>query len=64
MAQVARDSELQNRIEEFLTYLTNEWEAIPTIVSEWDSWDEHSRMAFVLDWPIREDRLAEIERYA
>jgi hypothetical protein len=64
MAEVIHDPKLQERAEAFLTYLTREWRAVPAIAGEWDEWDDYARLVFVLEWPIREDRLKQLQQYA
>jgi hypothetical protein len=48
----------------FFTYLEREWHALPEVEREWPSWDELDRLVFVLEWPMREDRLHMLERLA
>lgn len=62
MAQVTKTIAAQ--IDDSLDYLTEEWQAIPRVAREWTHWSPYQRLDFVLEWPIREDRLAEIEEYA
>ena len=64
MAQVRRTSDLGEWVESYLTYLLREWEAVPEVAAEWDDWEEHERLDFVLEWPIREDRWLELKRWA
>jgi len=47
-----------------LTYLEQEWGALPSVASEWDTWDDLARLDFVVEWPSREDRLLELQRWA
>jgi hypothetical protein len=46
-----------------LDNLEGEWEQIPEIAAEWDDWEEHDRLDFVLEWPLREDRLHQLQRW-
>jgi hypothetical protein len=57
MAQVAEQAQLRTKVDHYLDYLTAEWVAIPDLAAEWAEWDEDDRLDFVLEWPIREDRL-------
>lgn len=57
-------SPLGVRIDGYLTYLWDEWEEVPHLAQEWDEWDELSRLSFVVDWPIREDRLQQLQQWA
>lgn len=61
MATVAQQSDLMARIEHALDYLMSEWGAIPDVSAEWDDWDEYSRLDFVLEWPLREDQLHQLQ---
>ena len=63
MATVGRDAELDERIDDFLSYLIGEWAAIPELAAEWEEWTPYERSDFVLEWPIREDRLAQLGQY-
>jgi hypothetical protein len=64
MAVVARDREHNDRIESFLDYLLAEWAAVPDLAVEWADWSADDRADFALDWPIREDRLGQLEQLA
>ena len=64
MAQVATDPQLAARIDRYLAYLWAEWEGVPGVAQEWPDWDELSRPSFAVDWPIREDRLGQVRRWA
>ncbi len=61
MAQVAYDT--QTRITRFLEYLIREWQNLPNVAQQWNTWEEDERLDFVLEWPLRTDRLQEIETY-
>ena len=62
MAYVANQQ--LTRIDPYLDYLFAEWEQIPELAEEWADWDEPSRLLFVLEWPIKEDRLAQLQEWA
>ena len=62
MAKVAYGAEA--RINSLLDYLISEWESLPALFAEWSDWDTQDRLDFVLDWPIRDDRLRELLVYA
>ncbi len=64
MARVLSPRAVQARAERYLTYLEREWGALPSVASEWDTWDDLARLDFVVEWPIREDRLLELQRWA
>ena len=58
MAQVAPDPQLQAKIDRYyLDYLVREWQRVPKIAEQWDGWQDHEQLNFVVEWPIREDRL-------
>ena len=63
MASLAQQVELAPRIEHALDYLIREWEAIPEVVSTWDTWDELDRLDFVIEWPIREVQLKQLRQW-
>ncbi len=46
-----------------LAYLRSHWEELPEIARQWEAMEEHERLDFVLEWPIREDRLAQLEAW-
>jgi|SRR5687767_7420324 hypothetical protein len=64
MAQVRGRSDLGEWVESYLEYLLREWEAVPEVAAEWDDWEEHERLDFVLEWPIREDRWLQLQHWA
>jgi hypothetical protein len=64
MAQAIPIAQLQARIDDYLTYLLDEWQGIPDLAAEWAEWEEHERLDFVLEWPIREDRLHQLRERA
>lgn len=64
MAQVAQDPQLRHRVEDYLAYLIREWEDLPNVAEEWDSWEDHEQLDFVVEWPICEDRLHQLGRWA
>lgn len=63
MASVAQQTDLATWIDKSLDYLTGEWEDIPEIANEWGNWDELDRLVFVEEWPLREDRLHQLQRW-
>ncbi len=64
MAAVARTADLHDRIDRYLSYLIREWASIPEIADEWDEWDDLEQLEFTVEWPIREDRLGQLQAYA
>jgi hypothetical protein len=59
-----QDADLQARIDGYLSYLVEAWQGVPRLAAEWGDWDEHSRLVFALDWPVCEDRLRQLRRWA
>ncbi len=64
MAQVARPAGLDGGIEDYLTYLLREWESVPELAAEWGEWEEHEKLDFAIEWPIREDRFQQLREWA
>jgi hypothetical protein len=64
MAQIAAEPHLAAQVDRYLAYLHEEWEGVPLLAQEWTDWDELSRLSFAVDWPIREDRLGHLRRWA
>lgn len=64
MATLARHARLAERIDAYLTYSIKEWGAIPEIADEWNEWSDGDRLEFALEWPIRDDRLAQLTSWA
>ena len=62
MASVAAQTPTETWVAHSLAYLAREWAAIPRISGEWEDWDEADRLDFVLEWPLREDRLLQLRR--
>ena len=63
MASVTRHTELATWIDQSLDYLTGDWKAIPEIAADWDNRDELERLDFVVEWPLREDRLLQLKQW-
>ena len=64
MAQVRRTSDLGEWVESYLEYLFRDWNAVPEVADEWSKMEEHERLDFVLEWPIREDRWLQLQHWA
>jgi hypothetical protein len=60
MASLAHQTDLAAWIDQSLDYLTMYWTAIPEIAAGWDEREEHDRLDFVVEWPLREDRLRQL----
>lgn len=63
MAQVTHDPQHVAKIDRYLAYLIGEWQSVPMLVQGSDDWDEHSRFSLIMDWPIREDRLQQPQKW-
>jgi hypothetical protein len=63
MASLTQQSALASRIDHVLGHLTDQWLAIPEVVSTWETWDELDRLDFVLEWPIREIDLEQLRQW-
>jgi hypothetical protein len=55
--------DLASTIDHYLDYLAAEWGGIAEVVAEWATWDEREQLDFVLEWPIREDRLRQVQHW-
>jgi hypothetical protein len=64
VAQVTPQADQATRIDRYLDYLVGEWEDIPQVSDEWGEWEDHDRLDFVVEWPIREDRLHQLREWA
>ena len=60
MAQVTLPAATRARIDNYLDYLLGQWRRIPEIAAEWDQWEDYEQFDFVIEWPIREDRLLQL----
>jgi hypothetical protein len=64
MAQVAPDVQVRARVDDYLDYLIRAWRGIPALAAEWEAWDHDSRLTFMIDWGVPDDRLAQVQRWA
>ena len=64
MDQVAHILTPRERIDPYLDYLFREWEDIPGLAEEWVEWEDHDRLDFVAEWPIREDHFYQLQQWA
>ena len=64
MAHVTHDMTLCAWIDDYLSYLIRAWAAIPETAAEWDDWDEHSQLVFVINWGVPQDRLHQLKGWA
>ncbi len=59
MAHLASSATSSANIDRYyLDYLFAEWADLPEVEREWPTWEEPARLLFVVEWPMREDRLA------
>ncbi len=63
MAQVTPQTDQATRIDRYLDYLFGEWEDIPAVAGEWAEWQDHDRLDFVVEWPIREDHFHQLQEW-
>ena len=63
MAPLTPPANVDKWIDDYLTYLIREWEGIPDLAAEWDEWEDYDQFDFVIEWPIREDRLSQLEQW-
>src|SRR5437763_1840659 len=63
MARVTPILTAQQRVDPYLDYLFREWRQVPQIAREWDEWGDHEQLDFVVEWPIREDRLHQLRQW-
>ena len=61
MAQVTQA--VSQDIEKLLDLLAWQWERLPEVESEIDTWDLMERLNFIEEWPLEEDRLMQLKRY-
>ena len=61
MAQVAQA--VSQDIEKLLDLLTWQWERLPEVEAEIDTWDLMEQLNFIEEWPLEEDRLLRLKRY-
>lgn len=41
-----------------------QWQTLPEVEAEIDEWDWVDQVVFIEEWPIEEDRLTDLERFA
>jgi hypothetical protein len=63
VASLAQQPALALQIDHVLAVLTRQWLAIPEVVATWATWDELDRLDFVLEWPLREIKLHQLEAW-
>lgn len=62
MAQVSEA--IQAHIDLMLDIATSQWQSLPEVESEIDSWDLLDQLVFIEEWPLEEMRLEQLERHA
>lgn len=62
MAQVR--SQVHQDVDRLLEQSLAAWQSLPEVEAEIDQWDLIEQLDYVEEWPIEEDRLAELEHYA
>ncbi len=64
MDQVTHIHTPRERIDPYLDYLFRAWQALPDVAKVWAEWEDHDRLDFVVEWPIREDHLYQLQEWA
>lgn len=64
MPEVVRKADVYEWVEDYLTYLFAEFEDLPEVAAEWDEWDDYAQLDFVIEWPIRMDRLHQLRQWS
>jgi len=64
MAQVVPQTQTDVWVDRSIDYLAREWEAVPGVAAAWDKWAEEDHLDFVLEWPLREDRLLQLRQFS
>jgi len=62
MAQVTTQHTDQDLFDWDLSTTKGYWESLPEMATEWHEWDIDSRMDFLTDWPVTEERTARFWR--
>ncbi|MDQ2787109.1 MAG: hypothetical protein M3Y58_19130 [Chloroflexota bacterium] len=60
MAQVTNNLTTLDYFERRLATAVGDWEQLPDMAAEWHEWDSDSRMDFLTDWPVTEERTARL----
>jgi len=60
MAQVTTQHTDQDLFDWDLSTTKGYWESLPEMATEWHEWDIDSRMDFLTDWPVTEERTARL----
>jgi hypothetical protein len=63
MAEVAVDA-VAGHIDLLLSVLTEAWEGLPDVARTIDDWPQLDQTTFVVEWPVQEERLRVLARYA
>ncbi len=61
MAQLAKT--VQRRVDRLLDMLMYQWQRLPEVEAQIDSWDHLDQLNFIEEWPLEEDRLKRLKRY-
>jgi hypothetical protein len=54
----------KERIDTYLNYEFHEWNTIPWLESEWETWHPENQLAFMFDWGIVMSRLRELRKWS
>lgn len=55
---------LQQQIDEALDAAFAEWRGVHGDATEWNEWDEDSKLLYKLEWGLAEDRLGRLRAWA
>ncbi len=60
MAQVTTQHTDRDLFDWDLSVTVGYWQGLPEMATEWFAWDIDSRMDFLTDWPVTEERTARL----
>lgn len=64
MARLAHHSAVSSDVDRYhLAYLERAWRRLPDVERQWGEMQETERLDFVLEWGIKEDRLAQLDAW-
>ena len=64
MARLAKHMATSADVDRYhLAYLERAWLRLPDVEGQWGEMQEPERLDFVLEWPIKEDRLAQLRSW-
>ncbi len=60
MAEMTAKLAIMDRFGRRLATAIGDWEQLPEMAADWAEWDIDSRMDFLTDWPVVEERTASL----